>query len=473
MKNEHFRSNILHIDIQGALSMEEITVQSFIKGEWIDIGTLSFPQSFQHNFQVTELNYLSNYALEHYDKDDFHAVSLNHPVSFFFDDMGKPRWLKFLDDIMPSGASRRYWLKYLDIEDLSSDEQNFVLLKFGTMSPIGNLRIKESLPERYDVAEDIYFSVEDVKNRAGDFLDYAQQRGAAAGGATGAGGEAPKLILRCGLDHQSGCEKIWIDPYQDNNNNHDLHYLVKYPRGSKSTIDCHILRAEFYFYHELTEMGVETIPIEGMRLEEGLNYPSLWLPRFDVKISEQQIQRFGMESVYSILNKNAGVTLDHETTIRTLINKITESHMVKSQGYKFDTQAFVIEWVKRDLLNILFGNSDNHGRNTSFLKGDGIIKLAPVYDFAPMKADPEGIPRTTKWEAPLEVGGTYDFVGIANTLSDLVPTEILLKELKITASKCIDLKQRLALRNVPEQILDMPAIGLNYIPEKIAKWGLL
>ncbi|EGR0521977.1 type II toxin-antitoxin system HipA family toxin, partial [Vibrio cholerae] len=363
--------------------------------------------------------------------------------------------------------------KHLDIEDLSSDEQDYVLLKFGTMSPIGNLRIKDSLPERYEVADNLYFSVDDVKNRAGDFLDYAQQRGAAAGGATGAGGEAPKLILRCGFDHGSGSEKIWIDPYQDDNSNHDLHYLVKYPRGSRSTIDCNILRAEFYFYHELTEMGVETISTDGMRLEEGLNYPSLWLPRFDVQIIDQQIERFGMESVYSILNKGAGVTLDHETTIRALIEKITESNMVKHQGYRFDTQAFVIEWVKRDLLNILFGNSDNHGRNTSFLKGDGVIKLAPIYDFAPMKADPAGIPRTTKWKAPLEVGGTYDFVGIADTLSDLVPKEMLLKELAITASKCVGLKQRLALRGVPEQILEMPAVGLNYLSEKLTKWGLL
>ncbi|WNJ97345.1 hypothetical protein RND59_19270 [Vibrio ruber] len=133
--------------------MEELTIQAFIRGEWIDIGIISFPKSSQHNFRVTELNYLSDYALEHHDKDDFHAVSLNHPVSFFFDDMGKPGWLTFLDDIMPSGASRRYWVKHLDIEDLSSDEQDYVLLKFGTMSPIGNLRIKDSLPERYEVAD--------------------------------------------------------------------------------------------------------------------------------------------------------------------------------------------------------------------------------------------------------------------------------------------------------------------------------
>ena len=34
--------------------------------------------------------------------------------------------VKALDDIMPSGASRRYWVKHLDIEDLVSDEQDYV-----------------------------------------------------------------------------------------------------------------------------------------------------------------------------------------------------------------------------------------------------------------------------------------------------------------------------------------------------------
>ena len=466
-------SNILLIQFREILQMEELTLQAFIKDKWIDIAMISFPKSNQNNFRVTELNYLSDYALENHDKDDFHAVSLNHPVSFFFDDMGKPGWLRFLDDIMPSGASRRYWVKHLDIEELTFDEQDYILLKFGTMSPIGNLRVKESLPERYEISDNLFFTVDDVKNRAGDFLDYAQQRGAAAGGATGAGGEAPKLILRCKIDKNSDIQKIWIDPYQDDINNLDAHYLVKYPRGSRSTVDCNILRTEFYYYHELTQMGIDTIPIDGMRLEEGLSYPSLWLPRFDIKRNEQRIERLGMESVYSILNKGSGVTLDHEITIRTLIEKITASHMVKEQGYLFDPQGFVIEWVKRDLINILFGNSDNHGRNTSFLKSDRVIKLAPVYDFAPMKADPEGIPRTTKWKAPLEVGGTYDFIGIVESLSDLVPSHVLLSELKNTAAKCLDLKQRLADKGAPEQILEMPAIGLNHIPEKIAKWGLL
>lgn len=445
--------------------MEHLTIQAFIDGLWRDIAQLSFPESEKANYRLTSLDYEQDYALAELDKDDMHAVSLNYPVSLFFDE---PRWLRFLDDIMPSGASRRYWLKYLDIADLSLDEQNFVLLKYGTIAPIGNLRVKESLPERTTVADRLTFTVDDVKNRAADFLDYAQHRGAAAGGATGAGGEAPKLLLRC--DAQ---QHIWIDSYQDEQQNRDLHYLVKYPRGSRLPIDCDILRAEYHYYHELTDMGFKTIPTANMRLEEGLNYPSLWLPRFDIYFNELGQQRYAMESVYSMLSKGAGVTLDHEETLRTLIDKIAHSHMVSAQGYQFDVRAFVLEWVQRDLLNILFGNSDNHGRNTAFLKGDGWIKLAPIYDFAPMKADPEGVARTTKWHSSLEVGGEYDFQGIADVLADLVPANELMTELKRTAQQCRGLKQRLLERGVPQQIIDMPAIGLTYIEDKLTRWGLV
>lgn len=448
--------------------MEQLTIQAYIDGQWSDIAQLSFPKSEQGNYRLTSLDYEQAYALAELDKDDLHAVSLNHPVSLFFDDLGRPGWLRFLDDIMPSGASRRYWLKYLDIADLTLDEQNFVLLKFGTIAPVGNLRVKESLPERTVIADTLKFTVDDVKNRAADFLDYAQHRGAAAGGATGAGGEAPKLLLRCD-DEQN----IWIDSYQDEPQNRDLHYLVKYPRGARLPIDCDILRAEYHYYHELAEMGFETIPTANMRLEEGHSYPSLWLPRFDIYFNELGLQHFAMESVYSILGKGAGVTLDHEQTIRALVDKITHSHMVLEQGYQFDVRAFVIEWVQRDLLNILFGNSDNHGRNTAFLRGDGWIRLAPIYDFAPMKADPEGIARTTKWEAPLEIGGEYDFLGIAEALTDLVPAQELLIELKRTAQQCLGLKQRLIARGVPQRIIDMPAIGFAYLEDKLTRWGLV
>ena len=49
-----------------------------------------------------------------------------------------------------------------------------------------------------------YFSKEDVAERNIDFLEYAQQMGAISSGATGAGGEAPKLLIRVSPEQKSG-----------------------------------------------------------------------------------------------------------------------------------------------------------------------------------------------------------------------------------------------------------------------------
>ncbi|HEK2945618.1 TPA: HipA domain-containing protein [Proteus mirabilis] len=455
--------------------MEKITLQAFLNQEWRDIAIINFPNDghlalenqYDITYPITELAYESDYSIDYLFRDDHHAVSLNHPVSLFFDDKGSPGWCKFLDDIVPSGASRRYWVQYLDIAGLSIAQQNYQLLRNGTISPIGNLRVKESLPHLSTLNNDLFFTIDEVKNRSSDFLEYAQRKGAAAGGATGAGGEAPKLLLRC-----SHNEKIWIDTYQNDISNHDRYYLVKFPRGRRTSVDCNILRTEYAFYHELTAMGFNTIPIEGMRLEEGDNYPSLWLPRFDIQIENNQVIRLAMESVYSILNKASGTTLYHEAVIREIIEKINQSNMVTEFGFQFNITNFIIEWVRRDLLNIIFGNSDNHGRNTSFIRKDNAIYLAPIYDFAPMKADPEGIVRTTKWQS-YEMGGEFDFIGIANSLADLIPQEQLLEALRETALQLLDLKERLKERGVPEQILTMPTFGFDFIPDKLARWGLL
>ena len=125
------------------------------------------------------------------------------------------------------------------------------------------------------------------------------------------------------------------------------------------------------------------------------------------------------------------------------------------------------------MLNIAFGNSDNHGRNTAFIRRAGSIEFAPIYDFAPMKADPEEVHRTTTWGAPLENGGEYDFPSIAQSFADLADPNVLLAELKLTAERLVDLKHRLHQRGVPSRILEMPVLGYDYLPEKLQRWGLL
>ncbi|GGB77221.1 HipA domain-containing protein [Shewanella inventionis] len=185
----------------------------------------------------------------------------------------------------------------------------------------------------------------------------------------------------------------------------------------------------------------------------------------------------GMESVYSVLDIAPATMMEHGEVIRALIEVFT----LKSDNSETTTfldvedgiAAFVIEWVRRDLLNIAFGNSDNHGRNTSFIKQNNHVSLAPIYDFAPMKADPEMISRTFIWGADLELGGQYDFVKIANSLADLIEPKALLDALAQTAIELVELKQRLGNRGVPQSILSFPSMGYENLEKKFKTWKLL
>ncbi|MDC9818759.1 HipA domain-containing protein [Pectobacterium polonicum] len=441
------------------------TIQIFHNHQWYDAAELDIPTPLAGRNGLSCLGYDFDYAASWLGKNDHRSCSINLPVEMMETYRSKP-WFTFLDDIIPSGASRRYWVNKLEIGHLPANEQDYVLLVHGTIAPIGNIRIKESLPSSLSTQQlqKIRFSVQDVADRNSDFIEYAQQRGAAGGGATGAGGEAPKLLLRC-----SDNDEIWIDPFQDDLSTQDMHYLVKFPRGPRSPVDCDILRAEYYFYHELTLLGMETINLEGMRLIEGEHYPSLWLPRFDVDYIDGRKTLHGMESIYSLLKKPAGSYLNHFTVIQRIIDTIAPP----TGNHAPQRRELVIEMVKRDMLNIIFGNSDNHGRNTSLIKRPQGIWLAPIYDFAPMKADPEGIARTTQWGSPYEEGGRIDWFAIANALSSFIDPEDLIHELSTTARQLIGLKSRLIERGVPQRIIAMPVMAFDYIDEKLATWQLL
>lgn len=446
-----------------------LTLQIFHGGRWQDAATLVFPSPEAGRGGPMQLEYEQRYALEWQFHDDAHACSLVLPVDLM-SVYRSSRWFGFLDDIMPAGASRRYWVSKLDLGHLPELQQDYMLLRHGTIAPVGNLRIKESLPElpEASILGKIRFGVSDVVERHTDFLEYAQEMGAASGGATGAGGEAPKLLVRCSKNDQ-----VWVDTFQDDLSTADTHYLVKFPRGNRTQADSDILRTEYYYYQELAALGMDTMDVGKMRLIEGEHYPSLWLPRFDVDFIDGQLTHYGLESVYSILNKGPGAYLNHFDTLRTLIKLLTHQFTVKELGLRFDSVSFAIEWVKRDLLNVVFGNSDNHGRNTALIKRSTEIWLSPIYDFAPMKADPEGIARTMKWGPPYEQGGQFDWYGIAQQLSDVVEPEQLIAELKALCRQLIGLKDRLIIRGAPEHFLAKPALGLANLDATLNRWKLL
>lgn len=447
----------------------QLTVQTFLQGKWQDAAQLTLANPQQGHSGESLLGYHPQaYALEYLGRDDLAACSLRLPVDLMQTYRRTP-WFGFLDDIMPAGASRRYWVNHLGIGQLPPNQQDAQLLAQGTIAPVGNLRIKEALPSAPSGSqlEQMRFSVTDVIERHTDFLEYAQAMGAASGGATGAGGETPKLLLRA-----SPIEGIWIDTWQENITNQDQHYLVKFPRGKRTQDDCDILRTEYHYYHELQALGMDTIDLGAMRLLEGEQYPSLWLPRFDVSFHTGLCERYGLESIYSLLGKAPGSFLNHFSVLRELIPLLQQQHAVQELGQNFDQAAFVCEWVKRDFLNVIYGNSDNHGRNTALIKRPQGIWLSPIYDFVPMKADPEGVTRTTTWGSPYEEAGRFDWLAIAHALNDLVEPEQIIDELRQLATQLRGLRERLAARGAPVQLLAKPTFGFDFLDEKLKRWQL-
>ncbi|WP_198387052.1 type II toxin-antitoxin system HipA family toxin [Shewanella marisflavi] len=434
--------------------MTKLTIQIKLGVNWHDAATLSFEQD------QMSLKYLEPYALEHFGCDDNRALSVNLPVTVFPYHTTTKKPFRFIDDIVLSGAGKRFWIA----NGLSKGSSTYNTLHQFTCGPIGNIRVKEACASTCadPLLCETSFTVDDVVNKGWDLLDYAKKLGIDVRSATGAGGEAPKYLLS-----KQG-QLVWLSSFGTIKAANSEHYLVKFPRGKQSAIDSDILRAEFHYYHELEALGFNTIATKGMMLLEGPKCPSLWLPRFDVVTADDGgVTQRAIESVYSVLQKPPGSLLDHEETLRTLIQTIQSSFMVQEQGYQFDVENFVIEWVKRDLTNIIFGNSDNHGRNISLVRSQGKIMLAPIYDFAPMKADPQGVVRTITWHANIEIGGNLNFLKIAEALDDLVPTDRLLNELGCLAESLLSLRSRLEKRGVPAAILNYPSIGLNFIEKKL------
>ena len=85
-----------------------------------------------------------------------------------------------------------------------------------------------------------------------------------------------------------------------------------------------------------------------------------------------------------------------------------------------DPASELREYLRRDILNLALRNTDNHGRNTAILRAGGQIALAPLFDFAPMFLDPEGIGRVSRWEAEAP-GNQPAWRRICETFRDILP----------------------------------------------------
>ncbi len=375
----------------------EIILELFLDYRWQRAGVFSPDERTLANGIAGggTFEYDLDYTVERLDNHSHWRVGLGYPVSFEL--FRGARWPAFLLDIMPTGAGRRVWLKRLGLRDGAGAD--WELLRSGSGNPPGNIRVAEAVIPSGSPHPG--FSRDEIIARNADFIEYAEERGAVVIGATDVQGDAPKFFLARDRNlrwHPDGALK-----------DEDVFdcWLVKFPRG-RTEADRMVLRNEASY--------LEVARRFGLRVGGALEYcdNALFIPRFDRVTGGSGLDRHGFETLSSV----AGITeFGRRGNHGDFCNII--ARFATSPG------SDLLEYLRRDILNVALRNTDNHGRNTAMLKfADGRVMLSPLYDFAPMFLDPEGIPRSSRWADDLEtVIGRPSWGKILESLADSVDRE--------------------------------------------------
>lgn len=346
------------------------TLQINIDGKWTSAGTFDSRGGIAMGGY---LEYDPDFVLAHGENRPEWRLGLRYPINFEL--YQERNWPAFLLDILPSGAGRRVWARRLGLTDGKGADER--LLLNGAGNPPGNLRVAEAaIPPG---GPHPGFTKEEVIEKSADFIEYAETRGAVVAGATDVAGDAPKFLLA--RDHK----RRWHpDGALDDRDILDS-WLVKFPRG-KTEADRMVLRNEAPYYEVARAFGVRT----GRPLE--FIDDALFIPRFDREARAGKLLRHGLETLASAAGISAyGRRGDHAAFCAAIL------------AFSTDAKSDLLEYLRRDILNVALRNTDNHGRNSAFIKyAQGPVTLAPLYDFAPMFLDPEGIARASRWSDGLE-----------------------------------------------------------------------
>jgi serine/threonine-protein kinase HipA len=449
--------------------MYDLTLQIYTGGKWHDAMVLSFDSPEKGFESRCSFGYEQTYLVDNYadiPTPFAKAVSARFPLEWEGKRSNAPA---FLHDIAPAGAAKRFLLQRVGREKPADISEDLFLLARSTPAPIGNMRIKESV-DVVGQREAMGFERQDVINRDNRFLEYAYELGAAIGGATGAGGEAPKLLL---VQDKTGL--VYPDAVLDDV---DViqHWFVKFARNRGTKTDQDILRSEYHYYKALQTLGIETVAAQGLALEEATK-PSLWMQRFDRQVTLQGVERFAVESIYSLAEiTTPGSPMNHMEVIRLL------AELWRDAGQVDQIPDLVADYLRRDLLNKILGNSDNHGRNTAIIRDTASFRLAPIYDLAPMVMDDEGVTRTTKWPKELEKAGDVNWLGVCQALADIAdPNNSLaalsdwsgsFERLRKDAKRLMALPDILADSGLPDMTMNHPRVALKNLEQRLKEWDL-
>lgn len=385
------------------------TVQIYQNFEWVDCALIELMDDAQRGWHAaTRTFYLFEYAISAMDEQAGKALSYLNPVHV--QNKIEPTWPSYLMDLLPQGYGRQELLRQLHFSAHAQEEADWSLLKVGAGNPIGHLRIKEAyewLHQHLPSTQPYGFSLQEIVERRENFIESLASYGLFIAGSSGVQGEWPKLLLTQGHDDLFYLDHTLPDSQAKK------HWLVKFSRGRDEKLE-KILTQEA-LYMQLAEFLTLHVhqPL-------ALHGKTLFIPRFDRKISSQGVERIAQESVAALSGQAGfGIKLSH--------NQICKILMACCTHPKQD----IFEYLKRDLANVALGNKDNHTRNTAIQRfNDGVIQLSPLFDFAPMWLHPDGIARTTRWERN-DHGGAPRWLSVMQQIheSTAIPLDEIRNEL--------------------------------------------
>lgn len=347
-------------------------IEIFHEGQWREAAQASFSDVVRSGFRPNDCVF--EYDLAYAFGDAPSPVSLAIPVDA--DRHVGKAWPTFLYDLVPQGNGRRFLLDHLKLPDAQASD--LPLLCAGAFNPIGRLRIREAVQyyeqhvERHElVAEG--FAFDELLARSPDFHEMMMVHGMLAAGGTGVQGVAPKYLLTQGHDGK------WFPDAALPDGQAQRHYIVKRPRGP-SEADRKVLRNEARYMEVAHRFGIRTFDLPT------LHEDMLFIPRFDRRAEDGRVLRFHQESVASIAGLAGFGTQANQFELLKAIRSVVDEPVEET-----------IEFIRRDVLNLAMRNTDNHARNTAVQTVDGITRITPLFDFAPMYLDPEGITRSARW----------------------------------------------------------------------------
>ncbi len=347
------------------------TIEIFGQGRWRPCCLIETDAPEKGKTSPSRLTYFPDYV-----QTETLPVSHHFPVRPEPDVL--PHWPSFLFDLIPDGEGRDYLLYEHHLPDTAAIDWQIMLL--GAINPVGNLRIAEAYAaytrHLADLAPswvDRGFTLKEILERSEDFVEYLEEHGMLSAGTTSLQGKTPKFLMT------RGNNGLWYADAARPDEQAAGHFLLKLSSG-RNLADWKVLENEAGYFRVAHEMGIAVSRLPTWQSD------MLFIPRFDREVSGNRVIRHAMESLVSLCSiADESVMPSQNTVLETL------------RHFTSDPAGTTLEYVKRDMLNVALGNTDNHPHNTAILSSGTRTMLAPLYDFSPSHLMTDDIARSLEW----------------------------------------------------------------------------